>query len=94
MKKKEKNILPKKFYYNWDILIIFFFSDPAFFLQSISLVPFAAGKRDTIGNILSSSRDPGSDPGLVFSMLTLDSRVLCMCQVICFSYTKNPEITI
>merc|ERR1712154_676357 len=55
-------------------------SDPAFFLQSINLVPFNPSKRDTIGSILSSCRDPGPDQGLVFSMLCLDSRILCTCQ--------------
>jgi len=55
-------------------------TDPAFFLQSIQLVPLQASKRDQIGSILSSCRDPGDQPGLVFSLLCLDSRVLCMCQ--------------
>lgn len=55
-------------------------TDPAFFLQSTQLVPLSAAKRDAIGSILSSCRDPGTDPGLVFSLLCIDSRVLCMCQ--------------
>jgi len=53
-------------------------SDPAFFLQSVNLVPLLAAKRDQIGSILSSCRD--SEQGLVFSMLCLDSRILCCCQ--------------
>ena len=44
-------------------------------------MPLQASKRDQIGSILSSCRDPGEEPGLVFSLLCLDSRVLCMCQV-------------
>jgi len=53
-------------------------SDPAFFLQSYNLVPFAHSRRDTIGSILSSCYDPKK--GLAFSMLCLDSRILCTCQ--------------
>lgn len=58
------------------------FSDPAFILQGLNLVPFPPSKRDALGAILSSCRDEGKDPALVFSMICYDGKVLCMCQVI------------
>ena len=56
-------------------------SDPAFVLQGLNLVPFPPSKRDALGAILSSCRDEGKDPALVFSMICYDGKVLCMCQV-------------
>jgi len=55
-------------------------SDPAFVLQGLNLVPFPPSKRDALGAILSSCRDEGKDPVLVFSMICYDGKVLCMCQ--------------
>ena len=65
------------------------FSDPAFILQGLNLVPFPPSKRDALGAILSSCRDEGKDPALVFSMICYDGKVLCMCQVIkCIFFFK------
>ena len=69
----------------------FIFSDPAFFLQGLNLVPFASSKRDQIGSILASCRDcpdKGQEPALVYSMLCYDGKVLAMCQV---RYLNNSQ---
>jgi len=59
-------------------------SDPAFFLCGLNLVPLNSSKRDQIGSILAGCRDSPIDksiePGLVYSMLCYDGKVLAMCQ--------------